>query len=105
MRMQVRSLALLSGLRMQHCRELWCRSQTWLGSGIAVALVQAGGYSSDWTASLGTSTYHGCSPKKAKKKKMGKDGPEKHLNRKVCLTSFGHDVWLRKKQPHWTTGI
>ena len=32
-------LALLSGLRIQHCRELWCRLQTWLGSRIAVALV------------------------------------------------------------------
>ena len=26
-------------LRIQHCRELWCRSQTRLGSGVAVALV------------------------------------------------------------------
>ena len=24
---------------IQGCSELWCRSQTWLGSGIAVALV------------------------------------------------------------------
>ena len=30
MRMQVQSLALLNGLRVQHCHELWCRSQTWL---------------------------------------------------------------------------
>ena len=28
MRLQVRSLALFSGLRIQRCRELWCRSQT-----------------------------------------------------------------------------
>ena len=27
MRLWVRSLALLSGLRIQHCCELWCRSQ------------------------------------------------------------------------------
>ena len=27
MRMRVRSLASLSGLRIQHCPELWCRSQ------------------------------------------------------------------------------
>ena len=39
MRMQVRSLALLSGLRIQHCHELWCGSQMWLGSRVAVALV------------------------------------------------------------------
>ena len=29
----------LSGVRMQRCRELWCRSHVWLGSGIAVAVV------------------------------------------------------------------
>ena len=29
------------------CRELWCRLQMWLGSLFAVALAQAGGYSSD----------------------------------------------------------
>ena len=32
-RLRVRSLASLSGLRIQHCCELWCRSQTWLRSG------------------------------------------------------------------------
>ena len=30
-------LPLLSGLRIQRCRELWCRLQTWLGSRVAVA--------------------------------------------------------------------
>ena len=40
MRMQVQSLASLSGSRIWHCHELWCRSQTWLGSHIAVAVVQ-----------------------------------------------------------------
>ena len=30
MRMQVRSLALLSGLKIQCCHELWCRLQTWI---------------------------------------------------------------------------
>ena len=38
-RLQVPSLDSLSGLRIQRCRALWCRSQTWLGYGIAVALV------------------------------------------------------------------
>ena len=38
MRMQVQSLAPLSGFRIQHCHELWCRSQTWHGSGMAVAV-------------------------------------------------------------------
>ena len=36
--MQVQSLALLSGLRILRCRELWHRSQIWLGSRIAVAM-------------------------------------------------------------------
>ena len=39
MRMQVQSLALLSGLRIWHCHEWWCRSQTRLRSDIAVAVV------------------------------------------------------------------
>ena len=39
MRIPVQSLALLNGLRIRHCCELWCGLQTWLGSGIAVAVV------------------------------------------------------------------
>ena len=39
MRLLVRSLALLSGLRIWHCGELWCRSQIRLQSCIAVAVV------------------------------------------------------------------
>jgi len=38
MRMQVRSLASLSGLRIQCCHELWYRLQTRLGSCVVVAL-------------------------------------------------------------------
>ena len=39
MRMWVRSLASLGGLRIQHCRELWCRSQMSSGSCVAAAVV------------------------------------------------------------------
>ena len=38
MRTRVWSLVSLSGLRTWCCYELWCRSQTWLGSRIAVAV-------------------------------------------------------------------
>ena len=38
-RLQVRSLASLSGLGIKRCHELWCRSQTQLESGVAVAVV------------------------------------------------------------------
>ena len=37
MRLGVQSLALLSALRICRCHELWCRSQTGLGSAVAVA--------------------------------------------------------------------
>ena len=66
MRMQVQSLAL------QWVKDPvlpWCRLQIWLGSSIAGAVVQAGNDSLDWTPSLGTSIYHGCSPQKRPKKK------------------------------------
>ena len=39
MRLWVRSLALLIGLTIWCCCQLWCRWQTQLGSGIAMALV------------------------------------------------------------------
>ena len=38
MRLQVQSLALLSGLGIRCCLGLWCRSQMWLGYGVAVAV-------------------------------------------------------------------
>ena len=38
-RIHVRSLALLSRSAIWHCRELWCRLQTWLVSPVAVAVV------------------------------------------------------------------
>ena len=59
---------LLSGLRIQCCYELWCRSQTWLGSRVAVTLVSVGSYNTDSTPSLETSIYHRCNPKKKRKK-------------------------------------
>ena len=66
MRLQVRSLASLSGLRSRRCRELWCRSQTRLRSDVAVAVAEAGSCSSSWTPSLGTSRCRGCGPRKRK---------------------------------------
>ena len=41
MRMRDQSLALLIGLRIWHCRELWYRLQRWLRSHVAVAVAQA----------------------------------------------------------------
>ena len=70
MRWWVQSLA---SLRVQHCHELWCKLQTQLGSGIAVAVAWAASNSSHWTPSLGISICHEYSPKKAKKKEKRPD--------------------------------
>ena len=68
MRLQVRFLASLSGLRICCCHELWW---LWarLRSCVAVAVVQVSSCRSDSTPILGTSICHECGPKKAKKKK------------------------------------
>ena len=80
-RLPGRSLALLSGLRIQHCRELCCRLQTWLRSCIAMAVVLTGSYNSNSTSSLGTSISCRCVEEKKKKKKgkEGRDGGRKEL--------------------------
>ena len=66
-------MGLIPGLaqwvRVRHCCELWCSSQTRLGSSVSVAVEQASNYSSNWTPSLGTSTCRGCSPKQTTNKK------------------------------------
>ena len=69
MRMQIPTLALLSGLRIWGCQELLYRLKTWLRSGVAVAVAQAIDYSSDSTPSLGTPICYRCGPKKTRKKK------------------------------------
>ena len=80
MRLRIRSLALLTGLRIWGCRELWCRSQMQLRSGIALALAQASSYSSYWTPSLGTSICSGHGPEKTKDQKK-----KNHFSRKASL--------------------
>ena len=55
-------------LRIWHCHELWCRSKMRLGSGVAVAVVQAGSCSSDLTPTLGTSICRRCGPLETPKK-------------------------------------
>ena len=63
-------------------RELWCRLWTRLGSGIAVAVVEAGNNSSGWTPGLGPSICRGCSPEKDNKTKRQKD------KKKECRCGF-----------------
>ena len=73
LRTWIQSLALFCGLRIWRFLELWCRLQTWLGSCIVVAVVQATaliGYSFDWTLSLGTSICCRGGSRKTKDKKQ-----------------------------------
>ena len=68
--MRVQSLASLSGLRIWRFRELWCRLQTWLRSGVAVA-----------TALIGPLVWEppyaeGATPEKAKRQKKKKANME-----------------------------
>ena len=80
MRIRVWSLASLSELKIQHYHELWCRSQTWVGSHIAVA----GSCISN--SSLGNCIHHEWGPQKKKKKDRKKRKGKKqklaiwHLN-------------------------
>ena len=74
-RWRVQPLASLSGLRIQHFCELWCRLKTRLRSGVAMAVVQAGSCSCNQTPSLGTSVCIKCSPKKKKKEKEKENNP------------------------------
>ena len=61
---QVQFLALLSGLRILCCHELWCRSQTRLGSPLLWLWCRL---AADLTPSLGTLIPHGAAPKRKKK--------------------------------------
>ena len=74
MKMQVQSLASLSGLRIQWCHQLQCRSQIQLVSGIAMAVAKACSCSSDLTPSTGISICCRCGHKKKKREnRIGKD--------------------------------
>ena len=74
-RMRVQSLASLSELSIWPCCKLWCSSQAWLGSGVAVAVIWTSSCGSNSTLSLGTSICCRWCPKKKKKKKKKKGLP------------------------------
>ena len=78
----VQSLALLSGLRIWRCRELWCRSQTRIqcrcGSGVGQQLQL------HLDPSLETSICYRCGPEKTKKERET-SGPLQGGERKGLL--------------------
>ena len=105
MRMQVRSLASLSGLGIQRCSELWCKLQMQLRS--CVAVVQASSCSFPSAPSLGTSIYCTCGPKKKKKKSklsittINAEGIQRRQtsmgqgSQRRCKTTWFLDIWSK----------
>ena len=91
MRMWVRSLDPLSGLRIWCCHELWCRWQTRLGSGVAVTV--AGSCGSNSTPGLGTSIRCKSAPKKKKKIKYNQKSSSSWL------------LWVELCHPKGSTDI
>ena len=87
---------LLSVLRIWRCRELWCRSQMWLRSCIAVAVAVAGSCSLDLTPSLGTSICCRWNPKKQRKKGRKKERERKKGKKeKKCNAD---ECWALRKE-------
>ena len=103
MRMQVWSLALFSGLRIQCYCELWCRWQMQLGSWIAVTVAKASGYSSDSALSLGTSICRGWGPKKTKRPKKRKN--LKNASQSSCCGASGSAVSWEHWDAGWIPGL
>ena len=80
LRMQVWSLASLSGLRIQHYCELWCRLQTWLRSRVAVPVVKLAAVALIRTLVWELPYALGAALKSKGKKKKKKE-KEKEMNR------------------------
>ena len=80
MRMGVRSLASLSGLRIQHRCKPRCRSQMWFVYGVAVAVAQSGIYCANWTLAQKLPHAKGVALKRKKKKLI--------VCRSLCFSLF-----------------
>ena len=89
MRLQVRPLAFLSGLRSQCCCELWCRLQTRLGSGIAVALGLPAAIAQIRPLAWEPAYAAGAALKKIKEKKK--------KTRQICKEWQFQDILLKEK--------
>ena len=70
MRMWDQHLALLAGLRIQRCCELWCRSQMRLGSSVAVTWSRLAAITPIWLLAWELPYAAGAALKKKKKKSL-----------------------------------
>ena len=85
---EVRSLASLSRLRIQCCCELWCRSQMQLISCVAMAVVWASSYGSNWTPSLGTPYAMSAALPKRQNTKTPKKKKKKKKKKIMCVCDY-----------------
>ena len=69
--------------------------QTWLGSGVALAVAYTGSYSSDWTPSLGTSICRGSGPRNSNNNTTNNNKRQKDKKKKR---------WPLKEFPWWLSG-
>ena len=76
--MWVQSLASLGGLRIQRCRELWCRRQARLGSCVAVT-VPIRSLAWEPPYAVGSGPRKGKKKKEKEKRKGEKKGKEREL--------------------------
>ena len=81
-------------VRIWCCHELWCRLHMRLRSQVTVAVAQAGGYSSNWTPSLGTSICRGRGSRKGKKTNNNNNNNNNKINN--ILTSVRTDTPTRR---------
>ena len=86
MKVQAGSLASLSGLRIQYCCKLLCKSQMQLGSGGAVAV--ACGYRSNSTSRLGISICCRCYHYKKKKERKRERKKEREDGKNMQAMMF-----------------
>ena len=101
MRTQAPSLASLSGLRIQRCCQLWCRSQTqhdlellWLwGKPMATAPI--------WPLAWEPSICRECSPKKTKNKKNKKPRSLPRFNSIIYVNGFWEQHCNKAQNKSW----
>lgn len=112
--------ASFSRIRIRGCPELCCRSQTQLGSHIALAMAEACSCRSDVTPSLGTSTGSTCVPQR--RKQLNQETPThtllvlshkeredyvfssltsvlNHIKLKDAIVSLGSPIAISSKEP------
>lgn len=72
--------------------QVCCRSQMWLRSGVAVAVMQACSCSSDSAPSVGTSISRKCNPKK--QKQIATKNPKKQKQKQKTCPNYPACKWL-----------